>query len=309
MRAVILAAGRGHRLRDVTGDRPKCLARIGNGSLLSVRSVRSADAEGSTIAVVAGAEPGDDRDRLDTASAERTDLTLEQRAVADPRQALGAVAGHIAEAVAAAGCQDHRADALRYRVTGASPPWPLKWRWRARSTRRCSCSSASARGAAAALPLEGCGADRTATASVTGLGGRMRAVILAAGRGCRLRDVVGDRPKCLARSATARCSSGRFARCASAVSRASRSSPASTRPTSGALCGRSVDIVVNTALRSTNSLYSLWLARDLLDRWLRGAQLRRAVPRSAPVRSADVPRRRRAAGGGYQRRPATRTKK
>ncbi len=39
MRAVILAAGRGYRLRDVTGDHPKCLARIGNCTLLE-RQIR-----------------------------------------------------------------------------------------------------------------------------------------------------------------------------------------------------------------------------------------------------------------------------
>ena len=110
MRAVILAASRGHRLRDVTGDR-RSWRGSGNGSLLErqIRSLRGCGVE--TIADVAGAGPGDDRDGLDTASAERTDLTLEQRAVADPRQALGAVAGHIAEAMTAAGCQDHRSHA------------------------------------------------------------------------------------------------------------------------------------------------------------------------------------------------------
>jgi choline kinase len=51
---VILAAGRGHRLRDVTGDRPKCLARIGGCSLLE-RQIRSLGACGiEAIAVVAG---------------------------------------------------------------------------------------------------------------------------------------------------------------------------------------------------------------------------------------------------------------
>jgi len=61
MRAVILAAGRGYRLRDVTGDRPKCLARIGNCSLLErqIRSLRGCGIE--TIAVVAGFRAGDVR--------------------------------------------------------------------------------------------------------------------------------------------------------------------------------------------------------------------------------------------------------
>jgi choline kinase len=54
VRAVILAAGRGHRLRDVTGDRPKCLARVGGCTLLErqIRSLRACGIE--TITVVAG---------------------------------------------------------------------------------------------------------------------------------------------------------------------------------------------------------------------------------------------------------------
>jgi len=54
MRAVILAAGRGSRLRDVTGDDPKCLMRIGDSTLLD-RQTRSLRACGiDQIAVVAG---------------------------------------------------------------------------------------------------------------------------------------------------------------------------------------------------------------------------------------------------------------
>ena len=61
MRAVILAAGRGHRLRDVTGDRPKCLARVGGYSLLE-RQIRSLGACGiEAIAVVAGFRAADIR--------------------------------------------------------------------------------------------------------------------------------------------------------------------------------------------------------------------------------------------------------
>ena len=47
MRAVILAAGRGGRLRDVTGDRPKCLAQIGG-----VHAARAADARRFAAAAV-----------------------------------------------------------------------------------------------------------------------------------------------------------------------------------------------------------------------------------------------------------------
>ena len=54
MRAVILAAGRGHRLREVTGDRPKCLVRIGDQTLLQrqIQSLRRCGVD--EIAVVAG---------------------------------------------------------------------------------------------------------------------------------------------------------------------------------------------------------------------------------------------------------------
>jgi choline kinase len=92
----------------------------------------------------------------------------------------------------------------------------------------------------------------------------MRAVVLAAGRGTRLRAVTGDRPKCLARvgertllerqtRSLKRCGIERIAVVtgyrAADVRRA---------------CDQGVEIVVNTRYQSTNSLYSLWLARDLL---------------------------------------------
>jgi len=92
----------------------------------------------------------------------------------------------------------------------------------------------------------------------------MRAVILAAGRGGRLRAVLGARPKGLARAGdctllerqirTLRaCGIERVAvvagYCAADVRQA---------------CGRGVDIVHNLRYDATNSLYSLWLASDLL---------------------------------------------
>lgn len=92
----------------------------------------------------------------------------------------------------------------------------------------------------------------------------MRAVILAAGRGRRLREVTGDEPKCLARigkrtllerqtRSLRRCGIDTIAvvagyHCAD-VQRA---------------CGPEIDVIVNAHYASTNSLYSLWLARDLL---------------------------------------------
>jgi choline kinase len=92
----------------------------------------------------------------------------------------------------------------------------------------------------------------------------MRAVILAAGRGGRLRDVTGNRPKCLARigdqmlierqiRSLRRCGIDSIVVvagfCAADVRRS---------------CGAGVDVVVNARHASTNSLYSLWLVRDLL---------------------------------------------
>ena len=46
-----------------------------------------------------------------------------------------------------------------------------------------------------------------AAAGGDGVGGRMRAVILAAGRGGRLQGVIGNQPKCLARVGATRSSS------------------------------------------------------------------------------------------------------
>ena len=61
MRAIILAAGRGGRLRDVTGNRPKCLARIGERTLIDrqIRALRGCGID--TITVVAGFRAADVR--------------------------------------------------------------------------------------------------------------------------------------------------------------------------------------------------------------------------------------------------------
>jgi L-glutamine-phosphate cytidylyltransferase len=92
----------------------------------------------------------------------------------------------------------------------------------------------------------------------------MRAVILAAGRGGRLRGVTGGQPKCLARVG----SESLIERQLRALADAGVSSitvvvgheAASVRRT----CGTGVDFVHNARYASTNSLYSLWLARHLL---------------------------------------------
>ena len=92
----------------------------------------------------------------------------------------------------------------------------------------------------------------------------MRAVVLAAGRGTRLRAVTGDRPKCLARvgdatllarqlQALKRCGVDRIAVVAGYGTAEVRRE-----------CDPEIEVVVNTRYEATNSLYSLWLARDLL---------------------------------------------
>jgi choline kinase len=92
----------------------------------------------------------------------------------------------------------------------------------------------------------------------------VRAIILAAGRGGRLQGVLGDKPKCLARigertllerqiEAIQRVGISRIAVVAGyGIDQVQR------------VCPRQVEIVQNSRYASTNSLYSLWLARDLL---------------------------------------------
>jgi len=52
VRAVILAAGRGGRLEGVLGDRPKCLARIGERTLIErqIESLQKAGIGPITVA-------------------------------------------------------------------------------------------------------------------------------------------------------------------------------------------------------------------------------------------------------------------
>ena len=92
----------------------------------------------------------------------------------------------------------------------------------------------------------------------------MRAVILTAGRGGRLREVTGERPKCLANvggwtllerqlQALKSCGITRVAAVTGYRSVDVRRA-----------CGPTVDFVHNARFADTNSLYSLWLARELL---------------------------------------------
>jgi choline kinase len=92
----------------------------------------------------------------------------------------------------------------------------------------------------------------------------MRAVILAAGRGGRLEGVIGPRPKCLARVGDRTL----LERQIDALQKAGLG-PITVVAGYGIeqvqrICPRTVEIVQNTRYASTNSLYSLWLARHLL---------------------------------------------
>ena len=92
----------------------------------------------------------------------------------------------------------------------------------------------------------------------------MRAVILAAGRGGRLHGVVGNHPKCLARVGDLtllerQIRTLRDAGVQDITVIAGYRAAQVTR-----VCGPGVDILHNPHFATTNSLYSLWLARHLL---------------------------------------------
>jgi choline kinase len=92
----------------------------------------------------------------------------------------------------------------------------------------------------------------------------MKAVILAAGRGSRLQRVTGDLPKCLARigglSLIERQLRAIFSCGLTDVLVVTGHRADEVRR----VCGPGVESVHNGRFASTNSLYSLWLARDLL---------------------------------------------
>src|SRR5262245_18379213 len=92
----------------------------------------------------------------------------------------------------------------------------------------------------------------------------MKAVILAAGRGGRLSDVTGALPKCLARVGPATLLEHQIAALRDAdiadITVVAGYRIADVRRA----CGARTGIVHNARFASTNSLYSLWLARDLL---------------------------------------------
>jgi choline kinase len=107
-------------------------------------------------------------------------------------------------------------------------------------------------------------ASLAATSLIDDRSGSMRAVILAAGRGERLRDVTGVRPKCLARVGVQTLLEHQLqaltARGVSPITVVAGYSVDEVRR----VCDRRADVRYNAAFASTNSLYSLWLARDLL---------------------------------------------
>ena len=92
----------------------------------------------------------------------------------------------------------------------------------------------------------------------------MRAVILAAGRGGRLQGVIGDRPKCLARVGDRTLLDRQIEALQSAGITAVTVVAGYGADQVRLACARQVDFVLNSRYAATNSLYSLWLARDLL---------------------------------------------
>jgi len=92
----------------------------------------------------------------------------------------------------------------------------------------------------------------------------MRAVILAAGRGRRLGDLAADQPKCLVPIGASTLIERQLQALRSCgitnitVVAGFRSEDVCRA------CGAHVEVVINAAYDSTNSLYSLWLARHLL---------------------------------------------
>jgi len=92
----------------------------------------------------------------------------------------------------------------------------------------------------------------------------VRAIILAAGRGGRLQGVIGDRPKCLARVGDRTLLERQIeALQAAGISRITVVGGYRIEMVRR-ICPSAVEFVHNARYASTNSLYSLWLARELL---------------------------------------------
>ena len=93
----------------------------------------------------------------------------------------------------------------------------------------------------------------------------MRGVILAAGRGGRLRGIAGDRPKCLARVGDRTLLERQIRALRAAGIAAITVVTGCCADDVEAVCGAGIDAVRNPVFAETNSLYSLWLARERLD--------------------------------------------
>lgn len=92
-----------------------------------------------------------------------------------------------------------------------------------------------------------------------------RAVILAAGSGSRLRPVIGPYPKCLASVGERTLLEHQLDALHGHGIEAVTVVVGYRRETIEPVCGREVHFVDNPDYATTNSLYSLWLARDLLS--------------------------------------------
>ena len=92
----------------------------------------------------------------------------------------------------------------------------------------------------------------------------MKAVILTAGRGGRLREITGERPKCLAQVGGATLLERQLrALTACGITRIVVVTGYGEMDVRR-VCGPTIDYVHNARFAETNSLYSLWLARTLL---------------------------------------------
>ncbi len=93
----------------------------------------------------------------------------------------------------------------------------------------------------------------------------MRAVILAAGSGSRLRPVIGPWPKCLASIGGRPLLEWQMGHLREHAVDPITLVLGYRRESIEEVCGRDVEVVFNPDYATTNSLYSLWLARNLLS--------------------------------------------
>jgi choline kinase len=93
----------------------------------------------------------------------------------------------------------------------------------------------------------------------------VRAVILAAGRGDRLRDVIGDGNKCLAPIGDSTLLERQIQSLRACDVEAITVVAGFRADDLRQVCDSAIDVIVNEDYDFTNSLYSLWLARDLLS--------------------------------------------